>query len=244
MGTYRFSIARREQNNRKITILNFSSVGEVDNTFIHSACNYFGVCDTLWASMLVPQKFGRFSHGKAGRKAVPMDVVLGENYDLSTDVGFSNALFQVCNLSPGTSHTSAPVCSTFVWMNLVQYGVAIVYLCSANGLLQRLRTCILILVYASAQVSRQYWQKPRKPFGWHPTPQRPGWQFTCWQSSCFGAALCCQDVLVDLRAASVKRDGVSTNHAIPVATPSNLEAHYEDGWLWWANSQRHPFVFK
>ena len=77
-----------------------------------------------------------------------------------------------------------------------------------------------------------------------PDTTASGLAITCWQSSCFGAALCCQDVLVDLRAASVKRDGVSTNHAIPVATPSNLEAHYEDGWLWWANSQRHPFVFK
>jgi hypothetical protein len=75
----------------------------------------------FWGAKLIGKLLvWRVFPSKAGRKAVPMDVVLGPNYDLTTDVGFSNALFQVCNLSPGTSHTSAPVCSTFVWMNLVK----------------------------------------------------------------------------------------------------------------------------
>ena len=56
---------------------------------------------------------------EAGRSAVPMDIEMGPNYDLSSNVGFANAMYQVCNLSPGTGHTSAPVCSTFVWMPLV-----------------------------------------------------------------------------------------------------------------------------
>ena len=51
-----------------------------------------------------------------GRSAVPMDVTLGNEYDLLSDVGFSNALYQVANLVPGSGHTTAPVCSTFVWM--------------------------------------------------------------------------------------------------------------------------------
>lgn len=47
-----------------------------------------------------------------------MDVELGPHYDLLTEVGFMNAVFQVCNLRPGSGHLTAPVCSTFVWMQL------------------------------------------------------------------------------------------------------------------------------
>lgn len=52
-----------------------------------------------------------------GRKAIPMDVTLGDNYDLLSSHGFANAVFQICNLKPGSGHTTAPVCSSFVWMS-------------------------------------------------------------------------------------------------------------------------------
>ena len=47
---------------------------------------------------------------------MPMDVEMGPQFDLLSDQGFANALFQVANLEPGSAHMSAPVCSTFVWM--------------------------------------------------------------------------------------------------------------------------------
>ena len=43
LGTYRFSA---------VWLLNFSSIWESGNTFIHSERNYFGVGDKFWASIL------------------------------------------------------------------------------------------------------------------------------------------------------------------------------------------------
>ena len=57
---------------------------------------------------------------KAGRAAQPFDVELDSvNMDLTTSIGFSNALSYAANLEPGSGHTSAPVCSTFVFMILI-----------------------------------------------------------------------------------------------------------------------------
>jgi hypothetical protein len=38
--------------------------------------------------------------------------------DLLTETGFANALYHTLNLDLGAGATSAPVCSTFVFMNL------------------------------------------------------------------------------------------------------------------------------
>ncbi len=59
---------------------------------------------------------------KEGRgDAVPLDIEIGGGiHDILTDVGFSNSLFQVMNLKPGTGAFSAPVCSTWVFLFLVQ----------------------------------------------------------------------------------------------------------------------------
>ena len=40
----------------------------------------------------------------------------GPEFDLLTDVGFTNALFFAANLQPGASCVAAPVCSTFLFM--------------------------------------------------------------------------------------------------------------------------------
>ena len=45
----------------------------------------------------------------------------GEEFDLLTPLGFSNAMFHMANLQPGTGALSAPVCSTFVF-TLLDYG--------------------------------------------------------------------------------------------------------------------------
>ena len=36
--------------------------------------------------------------------------------DLLTNEGFANAMYFACNLAPGSGHVSAPVCSTWVFM--------------------------------------------------------------------------------------------------------------------------------
>lgn len=42
--------------------------------------------------------------------------------DLATPEGFSNALWAVATLKPGGGHLTAPVCSTFVIVNLRDLG--------------------------------------------------------------------------------------------------------------------------
>ena len=42
---------------------------------------------------------------------------IDESMDLTTPRGFSNAVFQLLNVRPGGGHTSAPVCSTWVFMS-------------------------------------------------------------------------------------------------------------------------------
>lgn len=53
--------------------------------------------------------------------AVPMDIEIGGGiHDVLTGVGFSNTLFQIMNLKVGSGAFSAPVCSTWVFLFLVQ----------------------------------------------------------------------------------------------------------------------------
>ena len=52
---------------------------------------------------------------KEGRNALPFDIELdGHRMDLSTEIGFANALWAIGRLRPGGGHLTAPVCSTFV----------------------------------------------------------------------------------------------------------------------------------
>ena len=52
-----------------------------------------------------------------GRSAVPLDVCIGgDSMDLTSDIGFANALFMVCNLRPGTGALAAPVCGSWIFM--------------------------------------------------------------------------------------------------------------------------------
>lgn len=50
------------------------------------------------------------------RSAVPMDLRYGDSMDIMTDRGFSNMLFQVMNLLPGTGKFTAPVCATWIFV--------------------------------------------------------------------------------------------------------------------------------
>ena len=36
--------------------------------------------------------------------------------DLTTDIGFANAMFSVCNLKPGSGALAAPVCGSWIFM--------------------------------------------------------------------------------------------------------------------------------
>ena len=48
---------------------------------------------------------------------MPYDLRLdGQRMDLATPEGFSNALWSVARLRPGSGHLTAPVCSTFVFV--------------------------------------------------------------------------------------------------------------------------------
>ena len=52
-----------------------------------------------------------------GRHAIPLDLSFDEKspgMNLLTNEGFSSALFHCATLTPGSSCTLAPVCSTFV----------------------------------------------------------------------------------------------------------------------------------
>ncbi|CAK9092925.1 Uncharacterized protein SCF082_LOCUS43721 [Durusdinium trenchii] len=61
---------------------------------------------------------GKAEVTRAGRPAVALDASYGgPEFDLLTDVGFTNALFFAANLQPGASCVAAPVCSTFVFMS-------------------------------------------------------------------------------------------------------------------------------
>ncbi|CAK9090432.1 Uncharacterized protein SCF082_LOCUS42649 [Durusdinium trenchii] len=62
---------------------------------------------------------GKMSVTKAemmeGRRAIPLDVELDPSrMNFLDNIGFSNALYWVCNSEPGSGFMSAPVCSTFV----------------------------------------------------------------------------------------------------------------------------------
>lgn len=46
-----------------------------------------------------------------------MDLEIGgEAMDVSTDLGFSNCLYQIANLVPGSNALVAPVCGSWVFM--------------------------------------------------------------------------------------------------------------------------------
>ena len=54
---------------------------------------------------------------QAGRRAVGIDIDLGgEKMDMASSLGFSNALYQVCNIKEGGAALVAPVCGSFVFM--------------------------------------------------------------------------------------------------------------------------------
>lgn len=56
---------------------------------------------------------------KEGRDAAAFDLLIdSKRMDLATPEGFSNALWAVATLKPGGGHLTAPVCSTFVIVNL------------------------------------------------------------------------------------------------------------------------------
>ena len=53
-----------------------------------------------------------------GRSSIPIDLEIDPHgMDLTTSRGFSNAIYQLLNVRPGGGHTSAPVCSTWVFMS-------------------------------------------------------------------------------------------------------------------------------
>ena len=57
-----------------------------------------------------------------GRVCAALDVEYGGTaMDFMTPEGFSHAMFQVLRLKPGASMTLAPVCSSWVWVNLGFY---------------------------------------------------------------------------------------------------------------------------
>ena len=62
----------------------------------------------------------RFSaNPEEGRQCAALDVEFGgPAMDFMSPEGFSHALFQVLRLKPGGSMTLAPVCSSWVWVNL------------------------------------------------------------------------------------------------------------------------------
>ena len=45
-----------------------------------------------------------------------MDVVLSEDHDILSDVGYANMLHQVLRLRPGSGKFTAPVCSSWVFL--------------------------------------------------------------------------------------------------------------------------------
>lgn len=47
-----------------------------------------------------------------------MDVVLSEDHDILSDVGYANMLHQVLRLRPGSGKFTAPVCSSWVFLPL------------------------------------------------------------------------------------------------------------------------------
>ena len=49
-----------------------------------------------------------------------MDVVLSSDHDILSDVGYANMLHQVLRLRPGSGKFTAPVCSTWVFMQRPQ----------------------------------------------------------------------------------------------------------------------------
>lgn len=54
-----------------------------------------------------------------GREAAAFDICIDDKrMDLSSVEGFCNAVWAVATLKPGGGHLSAPVCSTFVVVNL------------------------------------------------------------------------------------------------------------------------------
>ena len=58
------------------------------------------------------------TRGEILDSSIPIDLDIDPyNMDLTTSRGFSNAIFQLLNVRPGGGHTSAPVCSTWVFMS-------------------------------------------------------------------------------------------------------------------------------
>ena len=69
-----------------------------------------------------------FKTTQAGRKAIGMDLEIGgAKMDMTTDIGFANSLYQAANLKPGAAALAAPVCGSWVFMQL---GVFIFYICT------------------------------------------------------------------------------------------------------------------
>lgn len=57
---------------------------------------------------------------QAGRAAVPFEITLDpESQDILSPQGFANAVYQTLRLEPGTGALHAPVCSTWIFLQLV-----------------------------------------------------------------------------------------------------------------------------
>lgn len=54
---------------------------------------------------------------QAGRSAIGIDLAIGgPSMDISTDLGFCNCLYHICNLRAGSAALMAPVCGSWVFM--------------------------------------------------------------------------------------------------------------------------------
>ena len=53
------------------------------------------------------------------RKAVGLDIRMSPDLDILSSTGFLQHIYQLCRVKPGSGFLGAPVCSTFVVVNLI-----------------------------------------------------------------------------------------------------------------------------
>ena len=79
------------------------------------------------------------------RRALPFDIRYNsDTMDLLTDQGFANAVFHTLCIAPGGSATTAPVCSTFV---LMQLGTKIVFISQSSSKVTSKSKDTLLCIY-------------------------------------------------------------------------------------------------
>ena len=135
----------------------------------------------------------------------------GASMDLSTDLGFSHALYHCANMKPGSGALAAPVCGSFVFMlpggKTAKVSSDIFFLYQPSVFTPH--NSIVCFALSLAKVTGQHWPVKGKAYGIPTIKKRSNGKFVVCQDFDFVAGAGSSRLLVHSRTTGIKFDAIS-----------------------------------